>query len=131
LDIQELNREYKPASRFVFDSNIKRASYVYSTANGCFAYTSGAPESILSRCTKVMTGESSDEPKSEGYSEIVREAVNEVAKLGERTIAIAYKGVKDRTIERDVADSDMTFIGMISFIDPPRKGVKEAVKLCQ
>jgi len=131
LDTQELNREYKPESRFDFDSNIKRASYIYSTANGCFAYTSGAPEIILSRCTRVLTGESFEEPKSEHYSEIVREAVNEVAKLGERSIAIAYKGVKDCTVGRDVADSDMIFVGMISFIDPPRKGVKEAVKLCQ
>jgi len=131
LDILELDREYRPTSRFVFDSDIKMASYIYSTAGGYVAYTSGAPEVVLSRCTRVPAGESSDEPMSESYSKIVREAVNYVAKLGERAIAFAYKKIIDGTVERDTTQSGMTFAGLISFIDPPKKGVKEAIKLCQ
>ncbi|OWP56620.1 MAG: hypothetical protein B2I17_04685 [Thermoplasmatales archaeon B_DKE] len=131
LNIHELDREYRPTRRFVFDSDTKMASYIYSTAGGYIAYTSGAPEVVLSRCTRVPARESSDEPISESYSKIVREAVNDVAKLGERTMAIAYKRISDGTVNRDNAQSGMTFVGMISFIDPPRKGVKEAIKLCQ
>ncbi len=78
-----------------------------------------------------MVNESSDEVMSESYLKIIRDAINEVAKVGERTIAFAYKKINGRAEERDVVDSDMIFIGMISFIDPPREGVKNAIKLCQ
>jgi Cation transport ATPase len=65
LDIHELESEYQITGRFGFDSNIKRASYVYSVHDGYVAYTSGAPEVVLSRCTKVMVDESSNKVKSE------------------------------------------------------------------
>ncbi|ARD85237.1 hypothetical protein FAD_1376 [Ferroplasma acidiphilum] len=131
LDIHELESEYQITGRFGFDSNIKRASYVYSVHDGYVAYTSGAPEVVLSRCTKVMVDESSNKVKSEDDLKLIRDAINEVAKVGERTIAFAYKRINGQAEERDIVDSDMIFIGMISFIDPPGKGVKNAVKLCQ
>ena len=50
-----------------------------------------------------------------------------------RVIAIAYKDVEKlpREINSETIENELTFVGLIGMIDPPREGVKEAVKTCR
>ncbi|MEM0155640.1 MAG: HAD-IC family P-type ATPase [Thermoplasmataceae archaeon] len=68
---------------------------------------------------------------SEGYRDFVLESARQMAKLGERTIAVSYSRSYSITNDRNKAENCLVFIGLFSFIDPPRKGVKEAIKMCQ
>lgn len=131
IDIQELRKRYRPINQFAFDSENKRASYIYRTANSYVAYTSGAPEIVLSRCSHFISAENLNMPMSKEYQDFVRDKIDDIAGLGERAIAVAYREISDSLVDRTTADDGMTFVGLVSFNDPPRKGVKEAVKLCQ
>ena len=44
-----------------------------------------------------------------------------------RVLAVAYKDIE----RREESVNDLIFVGLIGMIDPPKKGVKEAVKTCK
>ena len=50
-----------------------------------------------------------------------------------RVIAVAYKIIDTipSKIESNQIEDGLTFVGLIGMIDPPRKGVKEAVAACK
>ena len=50
-----------------------------------------------------------------------------------RVIAVAYKEVDNlpQNIDTKTIENNLVFVGLIGMIDPPREGVKEAVKTCK
>jgi Ca2+-transporting ATPase len=59
----------------------------------------------------------------------IKSGVESLADEGMRIIAFAYKKVSGSVpISREDAESGLTFVGLAGFSDPPRTGVKEAVK---
>lgn len=50
-----------------------------------------------------------------------------------RVIAVAYKDLDHMPskIDSDNIENNLNFVGLIGMIDPPREGVKEAVKTCR
>jgi Ca2+-transporting ATPase len=60
------------------------------------------------------------------------ENINSCAIKGYRILAIAYKKLPNfDNPKRDEVESKLTFLGFVSIMDPPRVGVKEAIKECQ
>ncbi len=78
-------------------------------------FTSGAPEEIFAMCREVS-------------DDIKNELADQTSK-GRRVIAAAYR--KLTLAEKDFdfvkLEKDLNFSGLISFEDPPRKGVKETI----
>jgi len=79
-------------------------------------FSSGAPEEIFSMCKDVAKD--------------IKDKLIEEASKGRRIIAIAYRKLNQNEINFDFKDieKDLDFIGLISFEDPPRKGVKETIE---
>ena len=63
----------------------------------------------------------------------VQSAINELASQALRTIAIGFKEIAASTVILDEkeAEKELTFIGLLGMIDPPRPEVKQAVKECK
>jgi len=66
------------------------------------------------------------------YFEKANEVVNDKA---QRTLAIAYRNLDaDTALIRDLSDeqveNDLVLLGFVGMIDPPKEGVREAVKKC-
>jgi len=131
IDFGKVRAEFIPENEFAFDSSVRLASYIYKITSGHAIFTSGAPEAVVERCTGFALSGGIDTVMTEEYRAQVLETVEKLAASGERTMAISYKNCSDISIDRSEVEKGLIFLGLFSFIDPPRKGVKEAIKTCQ
>ncbi|MBN8191521.1 cation-translocating P-type ATPase [Bacillus sp. NTK074B] len=134
LSRDSLLKKFTIVKEFPFDSTRKMMSIIVADQNGkLFSITKGAPDVLVGKSESILW-EGSLQGKSSGMTERVEEAIHDMSSNALRNIAIAYKPIKDRTVESlketDVEEG-VTFIGLQGMIDPPRPEVKQAVKECR
>jgi Ca2+-transporting ATPase len=122
----ELDREFPRTNEIPFSSETKRMTTLHQTPDGVFAYSKGAPEFILDSCTRQLTDEGETELRGADKAEILHTG-QELASEALRVLAVAYK--HEATIED--AERDMTFLGLVGMIDPPRAEAQAAVRECK
>lgn len=125
LDKQELDRLYPRVHEIPFTSETKRMTTVHKTAGGLTAYSKGAPETILASCSWLWT-EKGAQPLDAGERERILQTARHMAKDALRVLAVAFQEAASTT----TAEHDMTFLGLVGMIDPPRPEAKAAVKSC-
>ncbi|MEM1429886.1 MAG: HAD-IC family P-type ATPase [Pseudomonadota bacterium] len=93
-------------------------------------HVKGAPERIVAMCATQHGEENGDEPLDAVYWHAQAQAI---AAEGQRVLAIATKRVPaDRqTLTFDDVDSDLTLLGLVGLIDPPRDEAVAAVAECR
>jgi Ca2+-transporting ATPase len=116
-------------NEFSFDARTKTASYVYREGAKLRVYTSGAPEAVLARSSKMLKG-GRGVPLSDTVRGHINEAIEQIAQMGERALAVAYGDMKDEAVDK-APEGGLVLAGILSFIDPPRKEVAEVVKMCK
>ena len=126
-----LNSEKFPdvTTEFSFNSGRKRMTIVEETPAGLLAHVKGAPEVILERCARVSTHDG-DVPMTSDDRETAAAAYVNLARQGLRTLAIARRRLADDVpLNEDSVERDMTLLGIVGIIDPPRPEVKGAIRL--
>lgn len=114
-----------------FDVKRKLASYIYQYGNSTVALTNGAPEKLLEKSIKVLL-EGQEAKLTDELRGGVSEAIVQMAQAGERVLAFGYRRLpSDLTVSKENLESDIVFVGIVGFIDPPRREVKGAIKACQ
>ncbi len=116
-------------SEFSFDSKRKRMTVIEKTQEGLVAHVKGAPEVILERCTRIL--------KSNGEHELTRDnleaaadAYQSFAEQGLRTLALARRVLpEDLPIDEEQVERELTLLGIVAIIDPPRPEVQDAIRL--
>lgn len=111
-----------------FDSKRKMMTTIHRYGNKYRIITKGAPDVLLKRCTHYYQSGQIDSIFSK--KENIYEQNNQMAEKALRVIAVAYKDVENLPETQDI-EKDLTFCGLIGMIDPPREGVKEAVRTCR
>ena len=113
-----------------FDSDRKMMTILRHTESGLTACVKGAPDILLSRCSQMDQGGSVVAMGDADRQEILR-VNNELAGQAMRVLAVAYRRV-DVDMQRDseTIETDMTFVGLMAMIDPPREEVKQAMREC-
>jgi Ca2+-transporting ATPase len=93
------------------------------------SFTKGAPEVLIERCRSVLT---SHGPLPIERSRMLREA-EKMAGDGLRVLAVAFRVWPDlpRRLDAEVAERDLTLLGLVGLIDPPRPEARQAVALCK
>lgn len=126
LDKAELERAFPREHEIPFSSETKRMTTLHSSSDGPIAYSKGAPEFILDSSVRQLTGEGEIGLSKANRAEIIHTA-QEMASEALRVLAIAYKpGARIEDAERE-----MTFLGLVGMIDPPRAEARAAVKACK
>ena len=111
-----------------FDADRKRMTTFHADGEAFEAFTKGAPESVLPRCTAHWS------PK--GLLPLDQDAVlveaDRLAAQGLRVMAFACRAWPRLPAEPDVEaiESDLALIGLIGMIDPPREEAATAVRDC-
>ncbi|MEM1835341.1 MAG: cation-transporting P-type ATPase [Sulfolobales archaeon] len=112
-----------------FDRFRKRKSTVHSYGNSYLVIVSGAPEVLLKNSTKMSLCGGEVPLTEELYARTMRE-IDELASAGYRTLGVAYRVLTEYTEDSNPEDieRDLTFLGVLGIIDPPREGVREAIE---
>ena len=112
-----------------FDVKRKLASYVYQYGSSQVVLSSGAPEKLLENSSRILLRgeetELTDSTRVEVFS-----AIAQMAHSGERLLAFGYHRLAADSKKGNV-EKDIVFVGIIGFMDPPRKEVEGAIKTCQ
>jgi Mg2+-importing ATPase len=126
--LKQTLKQYKKVDEIPFDYERKRMSIVINQENEYRMITKGALEEILKCCTTVKY-KNDITPLTEELTKKILLNANNLANTGMQVIALASK--KEYTGENIFNSSDekdMTFIGYVAFLDPPKKEVKNTLK---
>ncbi len=122
----ELDERFPRKHEIPFASETKRMTTLHEATEGMVAYAKGAPEVILASCSARRTGEH-DAPLDDAHRKAIVDAAQKMAGEALRVLAVARK--RDATAEN--AEREMTFLGLVGMIDPPRPEAKAAIKTCE
>ncbi|HJX36984.1 MAG TPA: cation-transporting P-type ATPase [Anaerolineae bacterium] len=121
-----------------FESHRKRMSTVHRVAGtppagapSLVAYVKGAPKEMLDLCAGVRLG-GQERPLDDALRAQIISANDDYARQGLRVLAIAMRWLTEgRTAYKPEAiERDLTFLGLVAMMDPPRPEVAEAVEKC-
>ena len=129
---KNLYKEMERIEEIPFDSKRKMMSTIHKKENAYRVITKGAPDILLEKCTNIITENGIEKLTSEKKQEIKKENEN-LAKKALRVIAVAFLDISELPIKIDTntIEKNLTFVGLLGMMDPPREGVKEAVKTCK
>ena len=116
-----------------FDSNRKLMTTVNELENGKYRIiTKGAPEILLGICDYYEENNTVHDMNSTFLSKI-KNKNEKMAEKALRVLGVAYLDVDimPKEISADFLEKGLIFEGLIGMIDPPRKGVKEALLACR
>ncbi len=115
-----------------FDSNRKMMTTIHKIGNKYRIITKGAPDVLLQKCTKQILDVNNASVKNLENLRIQNDN-RQMAQKALRVIAVAYRDVTTlpSKIDSKNIENNLTFVGLIGMIDPPREGVKEAVQVCK
>ena len=113
-----------------FDSDRKRMTVLNRVGGKHMAYTKGAVDEMLPLCTKYRTASGVREMTDSDREQILN-VCNGMSAEALRVLGLAVREVAE-VPEEEAADleSDLTFVGVVGMIDPPRKEVIQAVETC-
>lgn len=126
LHKHELDMAFPRIDEIPFTSESKRMTTLHTTPGGVVAFAKGAPEIILAACTSQLAEFGKlrlDEASKTTLLDIARKMASEAL----RVLAVAYKP----GATREEAEEDMTFLGLIGMIDPPRPEAQAAIETCR
>ena len=115
--------KYPRIGEIPFDSSRKTMTTLHENENGVFVITKGAVEVIVDKLNE-------EQKKSRS---IFIDKSNEMAEKGMRVLAFAVKKIpfSPENLIASEMETDLTFIGLVGLMDPPRKSAKKAVNECK
>ncbi|CCG83475.1 Calcium-transporting ATPase sarcoplasmic/endoplasmic reticulum type [Taphrina deformans PYCC 5710] len=132
-------RENSRAATFEFSRDRKMMSILVATGAEYKLLTKGAPEAILANCSTVLIDGKST-LLTQSHRSSIESKLAEYASQGLRIIAFAMKknisgsGNPTKlaeTSEYAKIETDLTFVGLVAMLDPPRPEVLEAIQKCR
>ncbi|MBK7688597.1 MAG: cation-translocating P-type ATPase [Elusimicrobia bacterium] len=130
----DLEKKFPRVAEIPFDSNRKCMTTLHRVAHGnggveYVAFTKGAPDILLSKTQNALGAQG---PVAVDAAAIHR-ANDAMAARGLRVLAVAWRrwAEKPEDLSPQALETDLTFIGLIGMMDPPREEAKEAIRLCR
>lgn len=110
-----------------FSSERARMTTLHARPKGFIAYTKGAPERVLERCTSLAVGEwlVPLDPVP-----LLAEA-RRMAEAGVRVLAVSSRQLDTLPTDAEVVESEQTLLGFVGLFDPPRDEARAAVEMCR
>jgi len=131
LDPATLQKEFPRTDAIPFESEHRFMATLHHDHSGNgFILLKGAPERVLTACNSQRL-DGDDRPLDVAYW---HERIEELAAHGQRILAIATKPTGNdgrRELTFDDVEGDLTLLGLVGLIDPPREEAIRAVAKCR
>ena len=125
----KLIEDNKREAELPFDSDRKLMTTVHKMGDKYIVYTKGAVDELLKRCTSYLLN-----GQVYGNIDEYRKTIDEqnlgMAQDALRVLGMAYREA-NQIPSQDEMENNLTFVGMIGMIDPPREEAKQAVEKCK
>ena len=150
LDFQGLEEAYPRVQEIPFDSARKRMTTIHRVldpheedfspfhdedeySDWYVVAVKGAPDVVLDLCTRYEQFEDVPANMTPSVRERILQANDQMAGQALRVIAVAFKVVNNLPDELspEEFESDLTFVGLLGMIDPPREEVKQSLALAK
>ncbi|XP_052306671.1 calcium-transporting ATPase 3, endoplasmic reticulum-type isoform X4 [Populus trichocarpa] len=125
--------QFKKVSVLEFSHDRKMMSVLCSQKQKEIMFSKGAPGSIVSRCSNILCN---DDGSTVPFSAAVRDELESrfrsfAGKETLRCLALAFKQmpIGQQTLSFE-DEKDLTFIGLVGMLDPPREEVRNAMLSC-
>lgn len=130
IDPIEWIKKDKPLAKIPYESERKFSGAFYKEEDAVVVGVKGAVETILDFCTSISVN---GETKNIDKKKILADA-DKMAKDGYRVLAFAMGAHKDfqkKEVYENEDISELTFYGLVGFIDPLRPEAKKSVEQCK
>ncbi|KAI4166601.1 MAG: hypothetical protein LQ343_007922 [Gyalolechia ehrenbergii] len=138
----EYYEELNPlVATYEFSRDRKSMSVLVGPENQRRLLVKGAPESIIERCTHILIGSKAKKVALErSHANLLSQEVIEYGNRGLRVIALASTDkIKSKSLlftaqttkEYHEIEQDLTFIGLVGMLDPPRPEVAASIRKCK
>lgn len=138
LDLDAIRINLPRLRELPFDSNRKRMSSIHQLDSKVrIAYVKGAPKEVIELCTQQKKDGTAVAMTEQDRLKIM-EVNDRYARGGLRVLAIAMRNITPdddvsvslSTYTPEIIENNLTFLGLVAMVDPPRPEVAEAVKKC-
>ncbi|HUH97870.1 MAG TPA: cation-transporting P-type ATPase [Anaerolineales bacterium] len=127
-----VNDLYPRMHELPFDARRKRMTTIHRSRGGDLAFVKGAPREVLQLCTHIsIHGEAL--PLTEEVRAEIMSANDEYARRALRVLALARRSLPPRAgaYTPELVERELTFLGLMAMMDPPRPEVERAVAACR
>ncbi|KKA27395.1 hypothetical protein TD95_000482 [Thielaviopsis punctulata] len=134
-------QQYPRLSTFEFSRDRKSMSVVVQSGSHKKLLVKGAPESVLERCTHAVLGSSGTKVTlNSQLSAFIAATITEYGNQGLRVIALAsvddvsshpLLSTASSTADYAAIEQNLTFIGLVGMMDPPRPEVSSSIRQCK
>jgi len=129
---EAVNRLLPRIHEIPFDARRKRMTTIHRELNREFAFIKGAPREVLQLCTRIFVNDAVVPLTNQLRAEIL--GVNDdYARGALRVLALARRDLPPRTgaYTAENIEQDLTFMGLMAMMDPPRPQVEKAIQTCR
>jgi P-type Ca2+ transporter type 2C len=131
VDLDRERRTRPRVSELPFDAERKRMSTLHEEPAGLVLRCKGAPRELLERCTRIRA-DGRDLPLDDHVRARVLARNDELSREAMRVLGVALRVLPAGAARWPAAEleDDLTFLGLVGMLDPPRPSVTEAVATC-
>jgi len=132
LQKSELEDEYPFYEELPFDSDRKQMTILRQREDHHVAFVKGAPDILLANCT--LSEENGEiVPLDDDSVDRILKANASLADSAMRVLGVAYRRFETlpEPANTETIEKDLTFLGLVAMIDPPRPEVKLAIQDCR
>lgn len=129
MDAEKIREEHERRSEVPFDSDRKLMSTVHEMEDEVLMIVKGAVDVISGRMESIRKNGKEVKITDEDRKEIA-EANQAFSRQGLRVLGFAYKKLDQVKGITEKDETDLTFLGLIAMMDPPRVESKDAVAEC-
>ena len=130
INKNELYRKMERINEIPFDSSRKMMTTIHRVNNKYRTITKGATDILIKKCNRIY-----DNGEIRFLTQNDKDKIStqntQMAENALRVHAVAYRD--DMSLQQKIEDqeNDLIFVGLVGMIDPPREGVKDAVRTCR